>query len=76
MTLSLLHPVEVSADQMHRLWEAAWLTHRLAELPEVRRDLVARVRAEIESGSYVGETEYAALLDGLIDDIADDADQA
>ena len=69
---TLIQNAPICEMQMSRLWEAAWLTHRLDELPEVRTDLVERVRNEIDAGAYVTVDEYEAILDKIVDDVADD----
>ena len=40
-------------------------------LPEVRADLVERVRAEIEAGDYETPERLDAAIDGMLDDLAD-----
>jgi flagellar biosynthesis anti-sigma factor FlgM len=52
--------VEVSA--------AAQLLARLSDLPDVRSDLVDRVKAEITSGDYETPEKLDAAIDGLIED--------
>lgn len=52
--------VEVSA--------AAQLLAKLSDLPDVRKDLVDRVRAEIASGDYETPEKLDAAVDGLIED--------
>ncbi|MAE64328.1 MAG: hypothetical protein CMJ18_08650 [Phycisphaeraceae bacterium] len=42
---------------------------RLAELPDVREDLVQRVRQEIEAGRYDTPEKIEALLDELAVDL-------
>ena len=46
----------------------AGLLRQLNELPDVRTDLVERVRAEIRSGEYDIPERFEAALDGLIDE--------
>ncbi len=53
--------VEVSA--------AARLLSRLGDLPEVREDLVARVRGEIEDGSYDTDDKIDAAINSLLEDV-------
>ena len=52
--------VEVSA--------AAQLLAKLSDLPDVRSDLVDRVKAEIASGDYETPEKLDAAIDGLIED--------
>ncbi|MBI1369134.1 MAG: hypothetical protein GC162_10830 [Planctomycetes bacterium] len=52
--------VEVSA--------AAQLLARLSDLPDVRHDLVDRVRSEIQSGEYETPGKLDAAVNALIDD--------
>ncbi len=48
---------------------AARLLSRLDELPEVRSDLVARVKAEIEAGTYETEDKLDLAISELADDL-------
>lgn len=47
---------------------AAQLLSKLQELPETRKDLVDRIRAEIKAGTYDTDEKLNAALDGAIDD--------
>ena len=47
---------------------AAQLLSKLHELPETRKDLIDRIRAEIKSGTYDTDEKLNAALDGAIDD--------
>jgi len=47
----------------------ARLLSLLNDLPEVREDLVARVRGEIEDGTYETPDKIDALLDSLAEDL-------
>lgn len=49
---------------------SAQLLSKLAELPEVRQDLIDRVRAEIENGTYDTPDKVDSLLDSLLEDLA------
>jgi len=51
---------------------AAKLAATLRELPEVRKDLVARVRAEIQNGTYVTEEKLEIALDKLMEELLPD----
>ena len=51
------------------LSEHARLLSKLAELPDVRQDLVDRVKAEIEAGTYDTADKIDALLDELARDL-------
>lgn len=57
---------EDSAD----ISRGAQLLSRLSELPDVRQDLIDRVRGEIAAGGYDSEDKVDALLDELVDDLA------
>lgn len=48
---------------------ASRLLSRLSELPDVRTDLVNRVRAEIADGSYETDDKINAALDALVEDL-------
>ena len=47
----------------------AQLLSRLSELPDVRQELVDRVRSEIEAGTYDTPDKIEALLDELEQDL-------
>ena len=47
----------------------AQLLSRLAKLPDVRQELVDRVRGEIEAGTYDTPDKIEALLDELEQDL-------
>ncbi len=48
----------------------AQLLSKIAQLPEIRQDLVDRVRSEIDSGSYDTPEKVDALMDNLLEDLA------
>ena len=48
--------------------KAAQLLSRLAELPDVRQDLVERVRAEIAAGTYETPEKIDTAIDKLIEE--------
>lgn len=49
--------------------QTAQLLSRLADLPDIRFDLVARVKSEIAAGTYETADKFDAALDGLVDDL-------
>lgn len=51
------------------LSQCAQLLSRLAELPDVRQDLIDRVRAEIADGVYDTSDKVDELLDELAQDL-------
>lgn len=51
------------------LSSAAQLLGKLRDLPAVREDLVARVRAEIDAGTYETDARIDAAVDALADDL-------
>ncbi|MGB2820563.1 MAG: flagellar biosynthesis anti-sigma factor FlgM [Phycisphaerae bacterium] len=53
--------VEISA--------AAELAAKIQEIPDVRADLVARVKQEIEAGTYETPERIEAAVDKLLDDL-------
>jgi uncharacterized protein YpuA (DUF1002 family) len=66
-------PVEVSipnrqADKVE-LSTASRLLSRLSELPDIRHDLVNRVRAEIANGRYETDDKLNAAIDNLAQDL-------
>ena len=61
---------ERSSDQLE-LSDRALLLSRLRELPEVRSDLIQRVREEIESGGYETAERLDRALEALVSEITD-----
>lgn len=49
--------------------QVASMLSKLKNLPEVRQDLVAKVRAELAAGTYNADDKLDAALDALLDDI-------
>jgi len=49
--------------------EAAEALERARQVPEIRADLVARVRAEIAAGTYETPEKLQIALDRLLDEI-------
>ena len=47
----------------------AELLGRIQELPDVRTSLVARIRAEIEAGTYTTEDKIDVTVDRLLEDL-------
>lgn len=56
-------------DQVE-LSNTAQLLSKLRELPEVRQDLIDRVRASIADGTYETDDKTDAAVDSLLEDIA------
>jgi hypothetical protein len=50
--------------------DTAKILAKLADLPEVRQDLVSRVRAEIEAGTYETPDKLDAAVENLAQDLA------
>jgi len=50
--------------------QAAQFAAQLEEVPDVRQDRVAEIRAAIASGTYETEGRLSAALDNLLDEIA------
>ena len=50
--------------------QAARLLSKLAELPDVRQDLIDRVRAEIDAGTYETSERIDAAIDRLPEDLS------
>lgn len=61
-------PATAAPDQLDLSAEAD-LVGRVHELPDVRADRVAQIRAEIASGAYETEDRLDAALDRLLDEI-------
>jgi anti-sigma28 factor (negative regulator of flagellin synthesis) len=49
--------------------EAGELAARVADVPDIREDLVARVRDQIESGRYGTAEQFDVAVDRLLDEI-------
>ena len=49
--------------------QAARYLAKIAELPDIRQDLVDRVKGEIAAGTYETEDKIDALLDSLAEDV-------
>ncbi len=47
----------------------ARLLAKLNDMPEVRRELVDRVRDEIDRGKYMTDEKLELAIDGLMDDL-------
>ncbi len=56
------------SDQVE-LSDRARLLSKLRETPEVRQDLVDRVRAEIDSGEYLTSDKLDAATDNVLSDL-------
>jgi negative regulator of flagellin synthesis FlgM len=56
------------ADQLD-ISPQADLVSRIRDLPDIRADRVASIRAEIESGSYDTDAKLDVALDRLLDEI-------
>ena len=64
-----LPAAETGASRAHdqvELSSAAQLLSRIGELPEIREDLVARIREEIQAGTYETSDKLDAAIDALI----------
>ncbi|QDU35410.1 Anti-sigma-28 factor, FlgM [Poriferisphaera corsica] len=49
--------------------EAARYLAKIAELPDIRQDLVDRVKGEIAAGTYDSEDKVDSMLDSLAEDL-------
>lgn len=49
--------------------QAAQLLSKLAEMPDVRQDLIDQVRAEIDAGTYETAEKIDQVLDNLPEDL-------
>lgn len=56
-------------DQVE-LSNTAQLLSKLRDLPDVRQDLISRVRASIADGTYESEDKTDAAIESLLEDIA------
>lgn len=57
-----------ASDRVELSDRARWLD-QLQTLPPVRRDLVERLRGEIENGNYPSDDQLATALDRLLTDL-------
>ena len=64
-------PAVARGDDQVEVSGAARLRAKLAELPEVRQELIDRVRTQIDADVYVTDEKVDAAVDGLIQDIED-----
>ncbi|MBS3734749.1 MAG: flagellar biosynthesis anti-sigma factor FlgM [Phycisphaerae bacterium] len=58
-----------ASEDVIEISTAGRLAARVAELPEVRADLVARVKAEIENGTYETAERIEITADRLADEL-------
>lgn len=49
--------------------KVAQLRGKLADIPDVRQDLVDRVRSEIDAGDYETDDKIDAVVDAIFNDI-------
>ncbi len=56
-------------DDSVELSIAARMRSRLSSMPDVRHELVDRIKAEIAAGDYVTEDKIDAVLDDLMNDL-------
>lgn len=52
------------------LSDKAQLLSKIADLPDIRHDLVDRIKASIADGSYETEDKTDAAIESLLEDIA------
>lgn len=57
-----------SADSVE-LSDTAHFLAKLKDLPDVREDLVARVKAEIEDETYLTDDKIDGAVEGLLEDL-------
>ena len=67
MTSTATSPIR-SADRAE-FSQAAQLLSKLAEMPDVRQDLIDQVRAEIDAGTYETAEKIDQVLDNLPEDL-------
>ncbi len=49
--------------------ELAWWLGKYAEMPDVRADLVNKVRTQIQTGTYDSEGKMDQAIEGLVEDL-------
>lgn len=62
-------PASVSGVDQLDISPEADLVSRARDLPDIRQDLVARIRSEIQSGSYETDEKLDYALGALLDEI-------
>ncbi len=60
--------VAESGDKVEISGLATWL-EKIHRLPEIRADLVDRIRAEIDAGTYTVEDKLDVTIDRLLEDL-------
>ena len=55
-------------DQVEFSSEVNWL-NKVSEIPDVRADRVADIRAQIQAGEYESDEKLSVALDRLLDEI-------
>ncbi len=63
------HPSPPRGADRAEISDAAQLLSRLNELPDVRHDLVERVRGEIAAGTYLTEAKLQHAIDQMLQDL-------
>ena len=69
-TTSTPPPAPTRGSDRAEFSNAAQLLSKLGELPEVRQDLIARVKAEIDAGTYETDEKIDAAIEALREDLA------
>jgi anti-sigma28 factor (negative regulator of flagellin synthesis) len=59
----------IAINDVVEISTAAKLTARINELPDIRADLVAQVKAQIEAGAYETPQRIEATVDRLMDEL-------
>jgi len=57
-------------DDQAELSDVSRLLSKLQDLPEIREDLVSRVRAELDAGTYETDAKIDAAIDAMLEDLA------
>lgn len=63
-------PASSSIGDRLDISEAGQLACRMSEIPDIRADRVAELRAAIQSGAYETDAKLNTALDRLLDEIA------
>ncbi len=63
-----INPADQAGDSVEVSPMASWLS-KLSEMPEIRQDLVDRVKAEIAAGTYETDAKLDAALENLMNDL-------
>ncbi len=62
-------PQPISSGDQLDISEAGQAAAKMSEVPDIRSDLVARVRSEIANGTYDTAEKFDVAIDRMLDEI-------